>query len=283
MGEAAKSRTSQENEAYIKQIRQSLSEELTVYRFAKANTVENSPFYHVYSLLDGIGKKLDWPPISATSLPGSSQFLKIEDKINLLFMLKSKLASNDPGIGKLQISAASLNKQISFYGIAYFFHKLSEFSSLSKAVFPRGLVLVSERFSAMSGDQNQQTAVYANDTQADKELKGATVLNLVLCLKLWEKFVQHKEILTILTKCLSNTKLDSISCYKLFQTEYFNYGYSLALNNPKSIANTLNWTSLSTMFKSCKQKIPVIAYLFMNEKKSFETFFRELKQILIVD
>jgi hypothetical protein len=272
VGESAKARTPEENKSNIESINDNLNEVIN-FKFDVEKTNENSPFYNVYSLLDGIGKKLDWPPINSLA---NNLSLRIEDKISLLFSLKAKLTQNDPVISKLNISLSSLNKQISFYGIAFFFHKLTEFFSLSKATFPQGLVLVSESFVV---DRNESIRDVPSDAFALNERDGvhSAIASLVVCLKLWEKFNQHKEISTIITKCLSNSKLDTISIYKNFINDYYNNSFLLALN-PKTVSNNLSWTSLSGF--SCKQKIPIVAFLFMNEKKSFEPFFKALEQIL---
>jgi hypothetical protein len=253
------------------------------YKFSKVTGgIENSPFYNVYSLLDGIGKKLDWPPINSIA---NSQMLRIESKVTLLFSLKAKLTQNDPVITKLNISLSSLNKQISFYGIAFFFHKLTELSALCKQTFSRGIVLASEAFFVDQSihDTNNDNAI--QDVPAslalisDAEQKhNATVAILIVCVKLWEKFNQHKEISTIITKCLSNSKLDTIAIYKTFLTDYYTNGYLLALNPKPPLTNSLKWDSLKDW--TCKQRIPIVAYLFMNEKKTFEPFFKAFGQIL---
>lgn len=91
------------------------------------------------------------------------------------------------------------------------------------------------------------------------------ISNLIYCLKIWHKFILHKEYYTIVTKCLSNSKLDSLNCYKNFLADYYN-SYQLAVSNNPS--GTHSWSIISSL--NYKQKIPLIAYLFMNEKTSFK-------------
>lgn len=219
---------------------------------AAFNENNTSPFYYVYKLLDEIGKKLTWPPIQS-SVPTSS--LPIEDKLTYLLNLKSK---NDK-----QISISSLNKQISFYGLAAFFNKVIEFQALSKHTFSDMLVL-SQTFNNTDTPQSNSKPFKVNKDLSFDPVEF-TISNIVYCLKLWQKFNQHKELFTIISKCLSNSKLDSLSCYKSFLSEYYN-SFALGLNLMSS--QNLTWGSFDNF--NIKQKISVIANLFMSEKTSFQ-------------
>jgi hypothetical protein len=256
----------EEKSTSIKFIRENLSD-LISYKFESAdqNSVLNSPFYNVYSLLDDIGKKLDWPSWQKLSSNNSAQTMKIEDKINLLFNLKKKISMNDPATLKLQIPLSALNKQISFYGIAYFFHKLSEVYSLNRAtnasLLTERLVLVSDRFSY---EIKESSFGNGEILPIQETLINSGVSNLIICLKMWEKFNQHKEISTIIIKCLSNSKLDCLPHYKSFLSDFYTNSYALAMSNQS------NQTAQNLANLNPKQKISLMAYLFMNEKKSIE-------------
>ena len=221
----------------------------------QSSLVDNNtnPFYYVYKLLDEIGKKLGWPIIQS-AVPISA--MPIEDKITYLLNLKAK---NDK-----QISVASLSKQISFYGLVAFFDKLIEFEVMNKVLFSDMLIMATTfQKEEMCEDPNSKVDKKNYTPQSVVPAERA-ISNLIYTLKLWHKFVQHKEFYNIISKCLSNSKLDALSCYKHFISEYYN-SYALGLNlNPNQ---NLNWTSVENV--NLKQKIPVMAHLFMNEKSSF--------------
>lgn len=214
--------------------------DLIEYEFVPASS-ESTPYSIVYKLLDQIGKKLDWP-----SVPDTHQ--SIQDKMAFLFSIKQKPDK--------QISISALNKQISFYGLTFFFNKLTEFQALNKNLYNDQLVLLPAHKS-----DNQCNQLGCVNPSLEK-----CVSNLVYSIKIWQKFNHHKEYYTIVTKCLSNSKLDSLSCYKNFLSDYYT---SFQLGTNQLGQNfTYNWTNLTNL--SLKQKIPIISYLFMNESSSFK-------------
>ena len=181
--------------------------------------------------------------------------IPIEEKLAYLLNLKAK---NDK-----QISAAALSKQISFYGLVAFFDKLIEFEVINKVVFSDMLIMTptfhkDEIYEEIQVQDDKNVSTYSNNPVE------RAVSNLVYILKLWNKFNQHKEFYNIISKCLSNSKLDSLSCYKHFVNEYYN-SYSLALNILPN--QNLSWASIESM--NLKQKIPVLAHLLIKEKSSF--------------
>lgn len=181
--------------------------------------------------------------------------IPIEEKLAYLLNLKAK---NDK-----QISAAALSKQISFYGLVAFFDKLIEFEVINKVVFSDMLIMTptfhkDEIYEEIQVQDDKNVSTYSNNPVE------RAVSNLVYILKLWNKFNQHKEFYNIISKCLSNSKLDSLSCYKHFVNEYYN-SYSLALNILPN--HNLSWASIESM--NLKQKIPVLAHLLIKEKSSF--------------
>ncbi|RNA32311.1 hypothetical protein BpHYR1_012241, partial [Brachionus plicatilis] len=202
-------------------------------------------------LLDEIGKKLDWPSVPETHA-------HIQDKMAFLFAIKQKPDK--------QVSISALNKQISFYGLTFFFNKLTEFQAFNKNLYNDQLVLVPSYTS-----DNQCVQLGPVNSALQK-----CVSNLMFCIKIWQKFNQHKEYYTIVTKCLSNSKLDSLSCYKNFLADYYN-SFQLGLNQSGQNSNH-NWSNLTSL--SLRQKIPVISYLFMNESISFKNFFDELANLM---
>lgn len=212
----------------------------------------SSPFYNVYNLLEEISKKLDWP--NTTMGSSKPQDVEIERKLSYLFELKLKNDKN--------ISMSSLNKQISFFGITYFFHKLIEFQTLCGHSFSDMLILAPTFAPHQKSETSTAISVDVQTTGFTKPIE-ATLTSLVFCLKLWHKFSQHKEFLTIITKCLNNSKLDGLVCYKGFLADYYN---SYLLANSNSINQ--NWTSLTTL--SLKQRIATVSYLFIHEKSSFQ-------------
>jgi len=221
---------------------------LSHYQFESVE--HSSPFTNVYKLLDEIGKKLDWPRIP-------DNITAIESKIRYLFHLKTR---NDK-----QIVMSSLNKQISFYGLAFFFQKLIEFHSISKDFFDNLLIFCpSLRHDSTSGIQKKDINFLLNEDDQFRTSKIDFVSYLlILCLKLWHKFNNHKEYLTIINKCLSNSKLDGLSSFKFFIDEYYT-NYSILFN--PTIVQSHNWTTVSTL--NLKQKIPMVASLFFNQKSS---------------
>ncbi|CAF0799427.1 unnamed protein product [Brachionus calyciflorus] len=235
----------------VKQIKENLKD-LIEYKYEPIGQ-DQTPYSNVYSLLDEIAKKLDWPPIP-------DNLKNIEDKMSFLFNLKSKPDKN--------ISVSSLNKQISFYSLTFFFNKLTEFQALNHALFNDQLILSPLFKNEDDTDSIQMTQINPGFNQ--------TISNLIFCIKIWQKFTQHKEFYTIITKCLSNSKLDNLVIYKNFLADYYN---SLQWSSTQQIQNcNYNWTNLNGL--NLKQKIPILSYLFMHEKNSLKVFFDELIQIL---
>ena len=217
------------------------------------NHIESSPFICVYKLLDEIGRKIDWPPINDT--------LNIEEKLSYLLAVKQKA---DKGI-----SISSLNKQISFYGLALFFNKLIELNTIAKKFFSDMLVIC-RKFKLNVYSQYSSQSLIEESNYFTEPIDFA-ISNLIYCLKLWHKFIQHKEFSTIVTKCLSNSKLDSLICYKNFINDYYNF-YSQALNITTSSQQT--WASLSSL--PLKQKIPLIVNLLISEKSNIQVHIRNI-------
>lgn len=176
-----------------------------------------------------------------------------------LFNLKSKPDK--------QISVSSLNKQISFYGLTFFFNKLTEFQALNRTLFNEQLIL-SPLFKQES-DEEEIEPIHVNP------MYSQTISNLIYSIKIWQKFNVHKEYYTIVTKCLSNSKLDTLNSYKTFLNDYY---ISFQSNQ------AYDWTNLTNL--NLKQKIPIISSLLMNEKSSFKVtdkmkfFFLNLKKII---
>lgn len=217
-------------------------------------TDKNTPFSEVFKLLDEIGKKLDWPSLQANQT--------IEDKLSALLSLKQKSDKQS------SISISSLNKQFSFYAVALFFNKLIEFNAVSSEFFSNKLILVKRYKFTM----NKPVASATADSAQIRTPIDFSVASLIYCLKLWHKFNSHKEFSNVVTKCLSNSKLDLMTIYKNFIAQYYT-NYSVALNLQS--ATQPNWDTIGTL--TSRQKLPALAHLFMNEKcDSFELFFREL-------
>lgn len=236
--------------------------DLVDYKYvADASNTDNSPFQHVYQLLDEIGKKLDWPAmpnnLQNSSLSGS------DNKLSYLLTLKAKALETKSS----NVSVSSLNKQISFYGIALFFQKLIEFNSLTKAFFNDNL-LMTRKFDLVVKQTFMDTLEPASLSGSQQwfEPIDLAISTLVYVLKLWQKFNSHKEFSTIVTKCLSNSKLDSLTFYKNFLNEYYSV-YSSTLNAANSPAVT--WESYQAL-TTLKQKMPVLVNLFINEMSSFD-------------
>lgn len=241
---------------------------LIEYKYTQDN---GSPFTCVFKLLDEIGKKLDWPNLPNNSSQKSIQ--NVEEKLTTLLNMKHK-----PDMKQSNISVSSLNKQFSFYAIALFFNKLIEFNAISKEYFTK--LVMSRKFKYNSFN----SAIIVNNTndflhEESNEPIEWTSCCLIYCLKLWHKFNSHKEFLTVVTKCLSNSKLDLMAIYKSFLTDYYN-NYALALNlNNSTLA--FNWENCTDL--DLKQKIPALAHLFMsndNKSDSFQLFFKELLSII---
>lgn len=236
--------------------------DLVDYKYvADANNTDNSPFQHVYQLLDEIGKKLDWP-----AMPNNLQNSSLSDsdnKLSYLLTLKAKALETKP----TNVSVSSLNKQISFYGIALFFQKLIEFNSLAKAFFNDNL-LMTRKFDLVVKKTFMDTLEPASLSGSQQwfEPIDLAISTLVYVLKLWQKFNSHKEFSTIVTKCLSNSKLDSLTFYKNFLKEYYSV-YSSTLNAVNSPAVT--WESYQAL-TTLKEKILALVNLFINEMSSFD-------------
>lgn len=270
IGESIKSRTALENESNIEQIKQELSEFLS-FKYEPKTSYQSTPFYMIYSLLDGIGKNLEWPALNKIAdsnvVAGynSKKIQNIEHKISFLFALKQKLIGGDQNVTKLQIVQSLLNKQIAFFSLAYFFQRLTEFNSISKKIYPNGLVLVSERFEKQQAPaESNLSPIELSELDLDERSNLTATSNLITCIKLWEKMEQLNEIKTLVKTCVKNCKLDVVGFYKSFISDYYQISYSAAINELKDH----DWTSLAN-FRGA-QKIPILAYLFMNEKKSFE-------------
>ena len=187
----------------------------------------------------------------------------IEDKLSVLHNFKLKPDK------QLNVSVPSLNKQFSFYAIALFFNKLIEFNVVSDEYFSNQLIMVRKfKFN------NSSQITTSPDLEVFKSPIEYTAYSLIYCLKLWHKFNSHKEFLTVVTKCLSNSKLDLMAIYKNFISQYYN-NYSLALNLANSQAHASNWETINSL--SSKLKIPALSSLFMSEKcdqNSFEVIFK---------
>jgi hypothetical protein len=233
--------------------------EICEYAYTPSNIltgVNSSPFYNVYNLLDEVGKKLEWPNIPQWNS------MDIEQKMATLFELKQK--------NEKSISISALNKQISFYGLTFFFHKLTEFQTLAKVAFKDNLIFAPV-FEASSTTQVESKApiVLESFNRSDKLLE-ICLSNLIFSLELWRKFNQHKEFLTIITKCLNNSKSDGIAYFKSFIADYYN-SYVLATSN--TINSNMSWTTVTTL--PLRQRISNIAYLFFYEKSSFQVVLKK--------
>jgi hypothetical protein len=239
---------------FIVELRKNLSG-LDEYTYSSTTANSSCPFFNVYKLLDELGKKLDWPSIipSQPNLPLSA--MSIEEKMTYLFNLKLKNDKN--------ISMSSLNKQISFYGISFFFSKLIEFQAICKSLFS-DLLIMTQSFITMSPSDKIAAVSFTNDDVILTDQIEYALSNLIFSLKLWQKFNQHKEFLTIINKCLSNSKLDSLNCYKVFLNEYYN-NFTMASS---SNLNNQSYNSLTGM--NAKQKVPMLANLFKYENASFQ-------------
>ena len=153
------------------------------------SNIEQSPFQHVYKILDEIGRKLEWPAIPVSGLQAIS-FVEIENKFSYLLGLKAKAAET----ASKSISITSLNKQISFYGLALFFNKLIEFNAVACKYFSNMFVLI--RKYKPNGSGNVSSGAVNFDGEFNKPIDFA-MYSLIYCLKLWHKFNSHKEFLTI--------------------------------------------------------------------------------------
>jgi hypothetical protein len=194
--------------------------------------------------------------------------MPIEDKMTYLFNLKLK---NDKSI-----QTSSLNKQISFYGISFFFSKLIEFQAACKALFNDSLIM-SQTFITSVGTSDK-TIIYNRDEDNGVTMSDQidyALSNLVFSLKLWQKFNQHKEFLTIISKCLSNSKLDSLNCYKSFLSDYYNN--FLMASGPN--LNNQSYNSLTGL--TVKQKVPMLANLFKYETSQFKVYLTVFEAISI--
>ncbi len=222
---------------------------LDEYKYSPNGSDLSSPFLNVYKLLDELGTKLDWP--SNADFPFTA--MTIEEKIKFLFEWKLK---NDK-----TISISSLNKQISFYGISIFFSKLIEFQAMCKSLFSDMLIMTQ---SLIRVDKLAEITYDSDDIALTDQIEFA-ICNLIYCVKTWYLLTKHKEFLTIINKCLSNSKLDSLGCYKVFLNEYYN-NFTMVQNGPNSTNQSYN--SLTGM--NAKQKVPMLANLFKYENASFQ-------------
>lgn len=213
---------------------------LIEYKFVPSSN-QSTPYSNVYKLLDEIGKKLDWP-----SVPVANE--RIHDKMAFLFAIKQKPDK--------QISVSALNKQISFYGLTFFFNQLTEFQAFNKSLYNDQLVLLP----AYKSDDE-----YSQLSPVNFALEKS-VSSLIFSIKIWQKFNLHKEYYTIVTKCLSNSKLDSLSCYKNFLADYYT-SFQLGINQLGQNVS-YSWSNLANL--SLKQKMCVVSYLFMKESSSFK-------------
>jgi len=222
------------------------------------NLPNASPFEQVYCLLDEISKKLDWPPLP-TQLQTSASISNIEAKLTHLLSLKSKSVETNKSA-----SVSSLNKQISFYGIAFFFQNLIEFNAVNKAFFNSKLVIARRCNSTVANGflEKLEASYRFND------VIEFAVRNIIYCLKLWQKFNSHKEFSTIVTKCLSNSKLDSLTCYKNFLVEFYDI-YAFKANT----SSNLTWDSVSAL-KYPKLKLAAVVNLFITEKSQFNVILK---------
>lgn len=215
-----------------------------------------SPLYNVYTLLNELGKKLEWPVTSSSHAQWPQ--MSIEQKMSLLFEIKHKTAATDAK----SLSMSALNKQISFYGLAFFFHKLIEFHSYSTST----LILV-PLFDTTNSTSPSSKPIVIECCDEPSPILENCLANLVFTLELWRKFNQHKEWMTIITKCLNNSKSDGIGYYKNFVADYYN-SYLLGLSGTAAAGLGLNWTNVAAL--PLKRRLSALAYLFINEKASFK-------------
>ena len=181
--------------------------------------------------------------------------------MSLLFEIKHKSAAADAK----SLSMSALNKQISFYGLAFFFHKLIEFHSYSTSTLI--LVPLFDANSTSSSSSSSSKPIVIECCAEPSPILESCLANLVFTLELWRKFNQHKEWMTIITKCLNNSKSDGIGYYKNFVADYYN-SYLLGLSGTAATALGLNWTNVAAL--PLKRRLSALAYLFINEKASFK-------------
>lgn len=249
--------------------------DLSQYEY-KPTESQPSPFYAIYTLLDALSKKLDWPSLADTPT-------QIEQKMSRLFELKSKA---DPMSKTMSIS--SLNKQISFYGLAFFFQKLIEFQCAARVCFPttggstNGLIMaplfeIGPRSDSSIDLIATATPAATRPIQIEYSLsphssKSPVVLqtcleSFVSALELWRKFNQHKEWMTIINKCIINSKSD-LDIYKTFKLDY----YECYMLTTQFADRNLNWSLLASTSPqvSLKRRISLIGFLLIQEKTSFK-------------
>ena len=267
---------------------QTLSEEQVKFVYEKLDDFytfkleKESPFDDFFDVLTEIGKKLDWHTVTAqavasslSSFSSSSDKIQIEDKLSYLLKLKSK---NDK-----QVNNSLLTKQISFYGIALFFKKLIEFQSIANELFNNRLIMIKTyQYKSLSDAETADGEKIKKPMPKTSEPFDIAMSNLVYCIKLWQRFNQQKDFLTIVSKCLSNSKLDNLGFYKTFISDFYNVATQ---STPTQSAQS--WESLKDL--EMKPRIVALANLFMQEKEKihvttfsliFLIFFYKLKILL---
>lgn len=244
------------SEEQIKFVYESLGD-LYTFKFEKENR-NQSPFDNFFDVLTEIGKKLEWHTVTAAAvastlpslqLSSTSEKIQIEDKLSYLIKLKSK---NDK-----QVNSSLLTKQISFYGIALFFKKLIEFHSIAKELYNNRLIMIKTfQYKSVNDAEAADGDKLKKSMPKTSEPLDIAMSNLIYCIKLWQRFYQHKDFLTIVSKCLSNSKLDSLSLYKTFISDFYNVATQ---------SSTQTWDSLKDL--ELKPRIVALANLFMQEKE----------------
>ncbi len=199
----------------------------------------------MFFLLDEISRKLDWP----LKDPLHNQM----DKVDKLLKLRHGMQSTSNTA--LNIDNNKLTKQLSFYGITQFLYELIKLNKIMSHMYTNRVV-----FNLMI---NKHDTVDRVTCASDK-----TLTQLEYVLDLWSKLNEYKEVCNVITKCLTNCKLDATHIVQNFLFEFY-YFYKFDLNKPHVKQYVHELIECAATRIETKKRIQLIAILFL-EKSMYQ-------------
>jgi hypothetical protein len=201
----------------------------------------------MFFTLDEISKKLDWPLKDTTH----NQADKVDKLLNLRHGIQSGI--NTTG---LVLDVNKLTKQLSFYGITQFLYELIKLNKTMAYMFNSRLMF---NLVANESDAADHNRAYRHE----KILK-----QLEYSLDLWSKLNDYKDVYNVITKCLTNCKLDGTHLVQDFCSEFY-YLYKFNMNKPYDRQYVQELMECGSKTLSYKKRIQYISYLFV-EKSMYE-------------
>jgi hypothetical protein len=203
----------------------------------------------MFYALDEISIKLDWPLKDATH----NQLEKVERLLKLRQAIQ--LGVSTPGL-----DGNKLTKQLSFYGITQFLYELIKLNKIFSYMFNKQLM-----FNLTIND-------CAKIDTSRGYLHEKILKQLEYTLDLWSKLNEYKDVCNVITKCLTNCKLDNTNLIQEFLSDFY-YLYKFDATKPYMRNYLQDLADCPFTISTCKKKMQYISYLF-HEKSMYKVILK---------